>query len=118
MLLHNPPDDFNFAALDIAPFETMVATGKVLAYGVSCRTQKGVANVLSQGFGSVIEAVYNPLDRRYENYFSDPLYKDRYIFICRVPLASGLISRAHYQPIHRSQLMISGVHLAVNRWNG
>ena len=92
MLLHNPPDDFNFAALDIAPFEEMVATGKILAYGVSCRTRKGAANVLSQGFGSVIEAVYNPLDRRYEKHFSDALYKDKYTFICRVPLASGLIS--------------------------
>jgi aryl-alcohol dehydrogenase-like predicted oxidoreductase len=92
MLLHNPPDDFSFSALDIAPFEEMVATGKILSYGVSCRTQKGVANVLSQGFGSVIEAVYNPLDRRYEKHFSDPLYKDKYTFICRVPLASGLIS--------------------------
>jgi Predicted oxidoreductases (related to aryl-alcohol dehydrogenases) len=92
MLLHNPPDDFNFAALDIAPFEEIVATGKILAYGVSCRTQKGVANALSQGFGSVIEAVYNPLDRRYQKHFSDPLYKNKYTFICRVPLASGFIS--------------------------
>jgi len=92
MLLHNPPDDFNFSALDIAPFEQMVATGTILAYGVSCRTQKGVANALNQGFGSVIEAVYNLLDRRYEKHFSNPLYKDKYAFICRVPLASGFIS--------------------------
>ncbi|PYK05849.1 MAG: aldo/keto reductase [Verrucomicrobia bacterium] len=92
MLLHNPPDDFNFSALDIAAFEQLVDTGKILAYGVSCRTQKGVANVLNQGFGSVIEAVYNPLDRRYEKHFSDPQYKDRYVFICRVPLSSGFIT--------------------------
>ena len=92
MLLHNPPDDFDFSSLDIAPFEKMMSDGKLLAYGVSCRTQKGVANVLRHGFGSVIEAVYNPLDRRYEQYFSDPQHKDRYTFICRVPLASGFIS--------------------------
>ena len=92
MLLHNPPDDFDFSTLDIAAFDKMVQDGKILAYGVSCRSQKGVANVLKHGFGSVIEAVYNPLDRRYEQYFTDPLYKDKYLFICRVPLASGFIS--------------------------
>jgi aryl-alcohol dehydrogenase-like predicted oxidoreductase len=92
MLLHNPPDDFDFSAFDTAPFEQLKKEGKILAYGVSCRTQKGVANVLKSGFGSVVEAVYNPLDRRYENFFSDPLYKDKYTFICRVPLASGFIS--------------------------
>ena len=92
MLLHNPPDDFDFSALDPAPFEKMIQDGKILAYGVSCRTQKGVANVLDHGFGSVVEAVYNPLDRRYEKYFSNPQYRDKYTFICRVPLASGFIS--------------------------
>jgi aryl-alcohol dehydrogenase-like predicted oxidoreductase len=92
MLLHNPPDDFDFSTLDIVAFDKMVQDGRIQAYGVSCRTQKGVANVLSHGFGSVIEAVYNPLDRRYEQYFTDPQYKDKYTFICRVPLASGFIS--------------------------
>ena len=92
MLLHNPPDDFDFSALDTALLDQLVKEGKIKAYGVSCRTQKGVANVISHGFGSVIEAVYNVLDRRYEKYFSDPLYKDKYTFICRVPLASGFIS--------------------------
>ena len=91
MLLHNPPDDFDFSTLDTAPFEKMINDGKILSYGVSCRTQKGVANVLSHNFGSVIEAVYNVLDRRYEKFFSDPLYS-KYTFICRVPLASGFIS--------------------------
>jgi len=92
MLLHNPPDDFDCSALDTAPFEKMIRDGKILSYGISCRTQKGVANVLSHNFGSVIEAVYNVLDRRYEKFFSDPQYKSKYTFICRVPLASGFIS--------------------------
>ena len=92
MLLHNPPDDFNFSELDTAPFDKMVRDGKILAYGVSCRTQKGVANVLAHGFGTVVEAVYNPLDRRYASHFSNPAYKNKHTFICRVPLASGFIS--------------------------
>ncbi len=92
MLLHNPPDDFDFSGLDIAAFDTLVHDGKIQAYGVSCRTHKGVANVLNHGFGSVVEAVYNVLDRRYEKFFSDPQYKDKYTFICRVPLASGFVS--------------------------
>jgi aryl-alcohol dehydrogenase-like predicted oxidoreductase len=92
MLLHNPPDNFDFANFDTAPFEQLVRDGKIRSYGVSCRTQKGVANVLGSGFGSVIEAVYNPLDRRYEQFFSNPAYADKYLFISRVPLASGFIS--------------------------
>ena len=89
--MHNPPDDFNFSAFATAPFEELKEKGLIDTYGVSCRTQKGVANVLKHGFGSVIEAVYNPLDRRYANFFSNPLHSD-YTFICRVPLASGFIS--------------------------
>jgi aryl-alcohol dehydrogenase-like predicted oxidoreductase len=92
ILLHNPPDNLDFSTFDTAPFERLVQAGKILAYGVSCRTQKGVANVAKSGFGSVIEAVYNPLDRRYEQFFNDTLYKDKYTFICRVPFASGFIS--------------------------
>jgi len=92
ILLHNPPDNFDFSNFDTAPFERLKQEGKIMAYGVSCRTQKGVANVLRGGFGSVVEAVYNVLDRRYEAFFSNPEYKDRYTFICRVPLASGFIS--------------------------
>lgn len=92
ILLHNPPDDFDFSNFDTTPFEQLIRAGKILSYGVSCRTQKGVANVLNHGFGSVIEAVYNPLDRRYEAHFSNPLYENKYVFICRVPLASGFIS--------------------------
>jgi len=91
ILLHNPPDDFNFSSFDKAPFERLKEQGLIDSYGVSCRTQKGVANVLRHRFGSVIEAVYNPLDRRYANFFSSPEHAD-YTFICRVPLASGFIS--------------------------
>lgn len=91
VLLHNPPDDFDFSSLGSSPFERLKAEGLIAAYGVSCRTQKGVANVLKHRFGSVIEAVYNPLDRRYEAFFSNPQYS-HYLFICRVPLASGFIS--------------------------
>ncbi len=93
VLLHNPPDDFDFSEYDIAPFEKLVKEGKVLAYGVSCKTQKGVANVIESRFGSVIEAVYNPLDRRYEKYLGDARYRDKYLFISRVPLASGFLNQ-------------------------
>lgn len=91
ILLHNPPDDFNFGNVDVAPFEKLKEQGLIESYGVSCRTQKGVANVLRHNFGNVIEAVYNPLDRRYANYFSNPDHA-HYTFICRVPLASGFLS--------------------------
>lgn len=92
LLLHNPPDDMDLTELDREPFERLIREGKIRSYGVSCRTQKGVANVLKQNFGSVVEAVYNVLDRRYASFFADEQYKDRYTFISRVPLASGFIT--------------------------
>lgn len=92
LLMHNPPDDFNFAEYDTHRYEELIKQGKIGAYGVSARTQKGVANVLKHGFGSALEAVYNVLDRRYRVHFSDPAM-DKYLFICRVPLASGFISK-------------------------
>lgn len=92
LLLHNPPDDMDLTELDREPFERLIREGKIRSYGVSCRTQKGVANVLKHNFGSVVEAVYNVLDRRYASFFSDEQYKDRYTFISRVPLASGFIT--------------------------
>ncbi|MBE2289492.1 MAG: aldo/keto reductase [Chitinophagaceae bacterium] len=92
LLLHNPPDDMNLTELDREPFERLIREGKIRSYGVSCRTQKGVANVLKHNFGSIVEAVYNVLDRRYGSFFSDEQYKDRYTFISRVPLASGFIA--------------------------
>jgi len=91
LLMHNPPDDFDFSTYDSHPYDKLIQTGKIKAYGVSARTQKGVNNVLKSGFGSVVEAVYNPLDRRYAAFFSDPGFKTNYLFICRVPLASGFI---------------------------
>jgi aryl-alcohol dehydrogenase-like predicted oxidoreductase len=97
LLMHNPPDAFDFSAYDPTPYEKLVAEGKIGAFGVSVRTQKGAANVLQSGFGSVLEAVYNPLDRRFEDYFSNSLFKDKYLFISRVPLASGFISRRTLQ---------------------
>ena len=92
LLLHNPPDDMDLTEWDREPFEQLIRDGKIKSYGVSCRTQKGVANVLKHNFGSVVEAVYNVLDRRYANFFSHAQYKDKYTFIARVPLASGFVS--------------------------
>ena len=92
ILFHNPPDNFDFASYDVSAFERLIETGKIKSYGVSCKTLKGVINVLQNNFGNYVEAVYNPIDRRLFSYFSDDKY-NAYEFICRAPLASGFINK-------------------------
>jgi aryl-alcohol dehydrogenase-like predicted oxidoreductase len=92
LLLHSPPDNFDWANYDPTPFETLVKAGKIRAYGVSSKSVYGAKRVIEAGFGSWIEAVYNCLDRRAEDVlFNEPAFQ-KYQFIARVPLASGFLN--------------------------
>ena len=92
ILLHSPPDDFDFQNFDTSPFEKLKSEGTISHYGISVRSLKGAENVLNSGFGNTIEAIFNVLDRRAEEtVFTNPNFKN-YRFIARVPLASGILS--------------------------
>jgi aryl-alcohol dehydrogenase-like predicted oxidoreductase len=92
VLLHSPPDDFDFQNFDISPFEKLKSQGIISHYGVSVRSLKGAVNVLNSGFGDTLEAIFNVLDRRSDEIiFPNPNFK-KYWFIARVPLASGILS--------------------------
>lgn len=92
LLLHGPPDDFDYGSFDPTPFEMLKSRGIITCYGVSVRSLKGAENVLNAGFGDTIEAIFNILDRRAEEQvFLHPAFH-RYRFIARVPLASGFLS--------------------------
>ena len=92
LLLHSPPDDFDFENYDAGPFEQLVQEGKIRTYGVSAKSLAGAENVIRSGFGSVVEAIYNMIDRRAEDTVL-PLCKERgYAFIARCPLASGFLT--------------------------
>ncbi len=92
LLLHNPPNDFDWHSFDITPYERCVAEGLIDAYGVSCRSLQGAINVLEAGFGSVIEAIYNPLDRRAADEALPIAHQKQVQFIARVPLCSGFLT--------------------------
>ncbi|MRS60490.1 aldo/keto reductase [Larkinella terrae] len=91
LLLHSPPDAFDWSSYDPAPFENLVKAGKIKAYGVSSKSVYGAKRVMEAGFGSVLEILYNALDRRAEDVLWTLPQADDYEFIVRVPLASGFL---------------------------
>lgn len=95
LLLHSPPDAFDWATYDPTPFDDLKKAGKIRAYGVSSRSVYGAKRVLEAGFGTALEVIYNALDRRAEELlFTSPKAND-YLFIGRVPLASGFLNPAY-----------------------
>lgn len=91
LLLHSPPDDFDWSRFDAAPLTALVEAGKVGCYGVSCRSIKGAERVLAARFGSVLEIIYNAVDRRATRMLPQAEAAG-YAVIARVPLASGFLS--------------------------
>ncbi len=90
ILLHSPPDDFREYAFE--EFEKLKEEGKISHYGVSVKSLKGALNTLENNFGDSIEAIFNVLDRRAAGEVFPHAAFDKYQFIARVPLASGLLS--------------------------
>ena len=92
LLLHNPPDDFDWRNYDSSPFEQLVRAGKLRAYGASCRSIRGVHNLLESNFGTVVEWVFNLFERRPLNEIFPKLESAGYDFIARSPFASGFLT--------------------------
>lgn len=92
LLLHSPPDNFDWANYDRAPFEDLISQGLIRQYGVSSKSVYGAKRVMDAGFGSVIEVIYNALDRRVDEILSSHPHQAAYDIIGRVPLGSGFLS--------------------------
>ena len=90
LLFHSPPDDFDWQKYSTSKLEALIKKGYIKEYGVSSKTIKGALKVVNNKFGTVIEAIFNILDRRAEQYLLNQL-KPTYQFIARVPLASGFL---------------------------
>jgi aryl-alcohol dehydrogenase-like predicted oxidoreductase len=115
LLLHSPPDDFDFKNYDPAPFEQLVREGKIRTYGVSVKSLAGAENVIRSGFGQVVEAIYNLIDRRAEDTVL-PLCRERgYAFIARCPLASGFLTDSPPKNFSLDDIR-SGFPEAQNEW--
>jgi aryl-alcohol dehydrogenase-like predicted oxidoreductase len=92
LLLHNPPDDFDWANYDKSSLEELKAEGKIRAYGVSCRSVYGAVRVVEAGFGDFVELIFNLLDRRAEELLFEKAKAAGIKIIARVPLASGFLT--------------------------
>ncbi|RXK48964.1 aldo/keto reductase [Aquirufa rosea] len=92
LLMHSPPDNFDWENYDSHPFEDLVRQGLVRQYGVSSKSVYGAKRVMDAGFGSVIEVIYNVLDRRVDEILSHHPQREAYDIIGRVPLGSGFLS--------------------------
>lgn len=91
LLFHSPPDQFNWGEYDTTVLDQLIKKGYIRSYGISSKTIQGSLHVLKFSFGSVLEAIFNILDRRAEDLLLNQLDK-QYRFIARVPLASGFLS--------------------------
>lgn len=92
LLLHSPPDDYDYARHDRRPLDRLVAEGVIGCWGVSVRSRHGAERALHAGFGEAIELIYNAFDRRVvEQVF--PLAAARGVrLIARCPLGSGFLA--------------------------
>jgi aryl-alcohol dehydrogenase-like predicted oxidoreductase len=95
LLLHGPSDATDWSKFDPEPFEKMITSGKILRYGISSHSVYGAESVLDAGIGSVIEVIYNAMDRRIAEKLLPQAEKDNTFVIARVPLAKGFISEKY-----------------------
>ena len=92
LLFHSPPENFDWAHYDRGPLDELVRIGKIKEYGVSSKSVYGAKSVMDAAFGSVIQVIFNALDRRVDTVLGNHPSRNRYHVIGRVPLASGFLT--------------------------
>ena len=95
LLLHSPPDELDYINFDFSFLFKMQEVGYLGTFGVSAVSLKGVQNVIKSKFGTCIEWVFNPLERRPINEVF-PLIKNDFNFIARSPLNRGFLNNQNY----------------------
>jgi len=92
LLFHSPPENFDWVHYDRGPLDELVRIGKIKEYGVSSKSVYGAKSVMDAAFGTVIEVIYNVLDRRAATVLGNHPNRNQYHVIGRVPLASGFLT--------------------------
>jgi len=92
LLFHSPPENFDWENYDRGPLNELVRAGKIREYGVSSKSVYGAKSVMDAEFGTVIEVIFNVLDRRVDTVLGNHPSRNRYHVIGRVPLASGFLT--------------------------
>lgn len=88
LLLHSPDVNFDWQNYDLSFFEKLIERGIINRYGVSVKSTAGIHEIQKQKVGSVVEAIFNVVDRRLENFANS-----NFDFIARVPLCSGFLTQ-------------------------
>lgn len=88
LLLHSPDINFDWQNYDLSFFEKLIERGMINRYGVSIKSTAAIPEIQKQKVGSVVEAIFNVVDRRLKN-FADINFD----FIARVPLCSGFLTQ-------------------------
>lgn len=99
LLLHSPPENFDWGSYDQYPFQKLVSEGKIRRFGVSCTSIYSATKVMEAKFGNVLEIVYNVFDKRAQDIFYNEMVKE-YNIIFRMPLAYGLASANFNRVFH------------------
>ncbi|MGQ3329633.1 aldo/keto reductase [Halorubrum sp. FL23] len=92
--LHCPPTDAYYQPETFDALDTLAAEGKIANYGVSVeRVEEGLKAIEYPGVESV-QIIFNPFRQRPAELFLDEAAGRDVGVICRVPLASGLLTGA------------------------
>lgn len=97
LLMHSPPDDFDWTRIDHDAFESLVRAGKIGTYGVSARSRHGAKRALESGFPKVLEVTYHAFDRRLETEVFPLAQSLNVAIVARSVLAFGFLAQAHQQ---------------------
>ena len=92
LLFHSPPENFDWANYERGPLDELVRLGKIKEYGVSSKSVYGAQSVMNAEFGTVVEVIFNALDRRVAVVLGNHINRNQYHVIGRVPLASGFLT--------------------------
>ena len=92
--LHCPPTDVYYRPETFEALETLTEEGRIASYGVSVeRVEEGLKAVEYPGVETV-QIIFNPFRQRPAELFLDEAAARDVGVICRVPLASGLLTGA------------------------
>jgi aryl-alcohol dehydrogenase-like predicted oxidoreductase len=96
LLLHSPPNDFDWGKFDFAPLDSLKSRGIIRAYGISAHGNQGAQRFLEavKSSAHVIEVLYHCLNRSAEKQVLGLAEQADCGLIVRVPLASGFLTPA------------------------
>ena len=99
LLLHSPPDDFDWSNYDFSTLNKLVDQGKIISFGISCHSFRGAERLLNIPDIKALEVIYNVIDRRIENKVLKHERINQITVIVRLPLCMGYLSERYLKSL-------------------